>query len=67
LKSAESISASITLTQEDKEGAKPASIGFYIIRGDLTKGRKVLVMNGDDDVVAKAKFTTSKAGALFNS
>lgn len=57
--------ASLTLTQHLEGDAKPASIGFYIIRPDLTNGKKVMmVKDPDEDVIAKCKFLAGKSVSM---
>jgi hypothetical protein len=51
----------ISLTQQDKDGAKPFSAGMYLFGGDVSNGRRVMVLaDPDEDVLAKCKFTDNK-------
>jgi hypothetical protein len=52
---------SISLTQQDSDGSKPVSAGMYIFGGDVSNGRRVMVLpDADEDVLAKCKFTDNK-------
>lgn len=53
--------AVFTFTQEPDAAGKYSQIGFYIIHGSVSQGRRVVWLdNGDEDILSKPKFTTSK-------
>ena len=53
--------ATFLFVQEPDAKGALSQIGFYIIHGSLSKGRRVVWLdNGDEDVVSKAKFTSGR-------
>ena len=52
---------SFQFTQEPDSNGKLSQIGFYILDGTLSHGRRVIWLdNGEEDIVSKPKFTSSK-------
>jgi hypothetical protein len=57
----EGTKATFQFIQEPNAQGKTTQIGFYILHGSLSQGRKVVWLdNGDEDIVSKPKFSTSK-------
>lgn len=53
--------ASFTFTQEPDAAGKYSQIGFYIIHGSVSQGRRVVWLdNGEEDILSKPKFSSSK-------
>lgn len=53
--------AVFTFTQEADAAGKYSQIGFYIIHGSVGQGRRVVWLdNGEEDILSKPKFTSSK-------
>lgn len=58
-----STQVTITLNQEDKNGT--TQIGFYLIQPEVAQGKRVLYLEeGESDIAAKAKFSSSRSNKL---
>lgn len=53
--------ATFTFVQEADKNGKYSQIGFYIIHGSVSQGKRVVWLdNGEEDIVSKPKFASGK-------